>query len=90
MRLKLRILALIVTGLMASSSYAQNDHDRIVSIGISPISAIFGTADVTAQIKLLNFMSLTVPVHGGYNWVKSSIIGAISKAGGLDISGKDI
>jgi hypothetical protein len=68
------IITIVIAALCACSVLAKSE--RSMAIGIDPISAILGSVSVLYQVKLNNFLALTLPLDVGYDWLKKVGAGA--------------
>ena len=68
-----KLLGFFVFAFFAVGALAEN-NDRTMAFSISPIAAIFGGVDVMYQMKVTDFMSVTVPGNFYYSWGKGSLV----------------
>lgn len=78
MNFKKIILAITMLTVLSMPVAAQ-DSDRSMSVSVSPIVTIFGSADLLYQLKLTNYMSLTVPFVFSYFWPMENLINLANK-----------
>ncbi len=66
--LPLTFLLLFAAGAMAKDKEHDHDSERTMALSISPVSLIFGSANVLFQYNLGSFISLTLPAGFAYYW----------------------
>jgi hypothetical protein len=65
-----KILAMLaIMALSLSHSAMSEEKERTFAVSANPVSAIFGSFRGLFQYKLTDYMSLTVPVSAGTNWL---------------------
>jgi len=50
------------------------ETERTMSISASPIALIFGNLDLLYQVKLTNYLALTIPGHIAYSWAAPKVV----------------
>lgn len=85
MKLKNYVLGLLFC-LAFSSHITAEEHDRSMALSISPVALIMGNADLLFQVRLTDFMALTVPAGFGYNWLLATFMGWFDKSSSGKIS----
>lgn len=59
--------------MVANASFAETD-ERTMAFSVSPIALLRGGIDVMFQIKLTDYLSLTVPANFYYSWLKANTV----------------
>lgn len=72
------IFGFVLAMALAIPSYSQND-ERSMSLSANVIAPILGGADLLYQLKLTNYLALTVPGHFYYLWPVATMLGVIEK-----------
>jgi hypothetical protein len=70
---KIFISALMAMSLFTSMSVKASD-EKTMAIAISPLQAIFLSADMLYQYKVTDFLAITAPVKFSYSWLRKVMI----------------
>ncbi len=68
---------LLLAGL--SLPLSAQDEERTMSLSVSPIGAILGGADLLYQVKVTDFLAITIPANFYYHWLVATAIKMVAK-----------
>lgn len=72
------IVGFFMLTLFAFGAFAEQD-DRTMTFSVSPLAVLGGGIDVMYQIKMTDFLSITVPANFYYAWLSSKLLELAAK-----------